>query len=441
MAVAYPVWILVSFAGIPLVLLSIRLWRFLENNFHVCQHYRVPKFDDNRQENPLYRRVAAYISSLSSLEDSDYANIISSASKRKNDRFSLQIDDSRTVRDSFLGAPLFWSKNSNESFVLRVRRRDRRRILRPYLNHVECTAEEIHNRRDLRFFSRSGDRQWRSHPFSHPATLDSLAVDVDLKNSVRADLETFLKSRSYYHRLGRVWKRSYLLHGPSGTEKSSFAAAIARFLRYDLYDLDLSSGFNGCDFRDLLLQTNTQSVIIFENFDRHLASVNISGILNLTEGLFSCFGEERVMVFTMSGSNDCMDAAALRADVHIHLPLCDFSSFRIMAGSYLGLKDHKLFHRMEEIVDDGVNLSQAEIGEILISNRSSTARALKAIISASQARKKVESVTSLEEQPESGSERGGGTLKEIKKLYGLIKLRSGSRKEGGSASAVSGRQI
>ena len=147
-----------------------------------------------------------------------------------------------------------------------------------------------------------------------------------------------------------------------------------------------------------------------------------------------------MMVFTMSGSNDCMDAAALRADVHIHLPLCDFSSFRIMAGSYLGLKDHKLFHRMEEIVDDGVNLSQAEIGEIMISNRSSTARAIKAVISAAQERKKGESETSLEEQPESGSERGG-TLKEIKKLYGLVKLRSGSRKEGGSASALSGRQI
>ena len=36
-------------------------------------------------------------------------------------------------------------------------------------------------------------------------------MDAELKNKVKSDLDQFLKSKQYYHRLGRVWKRSYLL--------------------------------------------------------------------------------------------------------------------------------------------------------------------------------------------------------------------------------------
>jgi SpoVK/Ycf46/Vps4 family AAA+-type ATPase len=50
-------------------------------------------------------------------------------------------------------------------------------------------------------------------------------MDPDLKALVRADLESFLKGRAYYHRLGRIWRRSYLLYGAPGTGKSTFAEA------------------------------------------------------------------------------------------------------------------------------------------------------------------------------------------------------------------------
>ncbi|KAI4980419.1 hypothetical protein ZWY2020_020904 [Hordeum vulgare] len=78
-------------------------------------------------------------------------------------------------------------------------------------------------------------------------------MDPDLKARVRADLESFAKGRAYYHRLGRVWRRSYMLHGPPDTNKSTFAAAMARFLGYDLYDVDLSRA--DVDLRTLLMRT------------------------------------------------------------------------------------------------------------------------------------------------------------------------------------------
>ncbi|TVU38850.1 hypothetical protein EJB05_12243 [Eragrostis curvula] len=81
---------------------------------------------------------------------------------------------------------------------------------------------------------------WRCINHHHPATFDKLAMDPDLKRSVIADLDRFLKRKDYYRRIGKASKRGYLLYGPPGTGKSSLVAAMANYLRFSLYDLDLS---------------------------------------------------------------------------------------------------------------------------------------------------------------------------------------------------------
>nr|POF01427.1 aaa-atpase [Quercus suber] len=85
-----------------------------------------------------------------------------------------------------------------------------------------------------------GNGEWRSVPFTHPSTFKTISMEEDLKNKVKSDLESFLKGKQYYHHLGRVWRRSFLLYGPSWTGKSSFVAAMANFLSYDVYDIDVS---------------------------------------------------------------------------------------------------------------------------------------------------------------------------------------------------------
>ncbi|CAA6666886.1 unnamed protein product [Spirodela intermedia] len=366
--------------------LAARRWRELEDRLHSYQHYKIPRYNENLQENPLYRKAVAYVSSLPSLEDSDYANIFSATAGPKKlaggDHLSLRLDAGRSMRDSFLGARISWTNVSDAALVLRVRREDKRRVLRPYLNHVESVADELEQaRREVRLYTNctgegAGESHpWRSVPFAHPSTLETIAMDTDLKNRIRSDLEAFLKNKAYYHRLGRVWKRSYLLYGAPGTGKSSFVAAMAKFLSYDVYDLDLARVADGADLKAMLLRTNPRSVIVVEDIDRFM------------DGIFSCCGEERVMVFTMNGRKEEVDPAVLRPgrlDVHIHFPLCDFTAFKTLAGSYLGLKDHKLYPQVEEIFQAGASLSHAEIGEILIANRGSPSRALKTVISALQ---------------------------------------------------------
>ena len=431
---------------------------WMEDRVHVHQFFKVPELNENFQENQFYRKVKTYVNSLASMEDSDFTNLFTG--KKSND-IVLCLDDNQTVHDEFLGARMSWTnevgkgngKGCSRTFVLKIKKKDKRRILRPYIQHIHTVSDEIEQRwREVKLymntqFDHQINGRWRSIPFSHPSTLDTIAMDSDLKNKVKSDLESFLKSKQYYHRLGRVWKRSYLLYGPSGTGKSSFVAAMAKFLSYDVYDVDLSRVSDNSDLKMLLLQTTNKSIIVIEDLDRFMAekstAVSLSGILNFMDGIVnSCCGDEKVLVFTMN-TKEQIDPAILRPgriDVHIHFPLCDFNSFKCMANTYLGLKDHKLFPQVEEVFQSGATLSAAEIGEIMIANRGSPSRALKSVITALQAngdarasakvagRRMNESASAAEESGELGGFKDSSPpVRELRKLYGLLRLKSSNK--------------
>ena len=445
----YSIWFLALVLGF--VAIALKKWR-IGDWFQAYQLFKVPEFNENMQENYLYRRVSVYINSLVALEDSDFTNLLSG---KKANEIVLAMDPNQTVHDTFLGARVSWTNahaNSCRTFVLKIRKRDKRRILRPYLQHIHTVFDEFEQRKkEVSLYMNGTDGRWRSVPFSHPSTLETIAMDSDLKNRVKSDLESFLKSKQYYHRLGRVWKRSFLLYGPSGTGKSSFVAAMAKFLCYDVYDVDLSRVSDDSDLKQLLLQTRTKSVIVVEDLDRFVVgkttTLTFSGVLNFMDGLLnSCCGDERVMVFTMN-TKDHIDPAMLRpgrVDVHIFFPLCDFSAFKTLANSYLGVKDHKLFPQLEEIFQSGATLSPAEIGEIMIVNRSSPSRALKSVITALQINGDSRSAAkigrrSVDKPPRPSDEAGDHsgllcresvhTVREFRNLYGFLRLKS-NRKSG-----------
>ncbi|XP_030924684.1 AAA-ATPase At2g46620-like [Quercus lobata] len=178
-----------------------------------------------------------------------------------------------------------------------------------------------------------GNRRWRSVPFTHPLTFENISMEEDLKNKVKFDLESFLKGKQYYHRLGRVWRHNFLLYSPSGTGKSSFVAAMANFLSYDVYDINVSKVSKDSDLNSLLLGTMSRSIIVIKDFDRFLMekprTKNLSMIMKFMDGILnSCITEERLMVFTMNSKEYLLiDTTILRSgqiDVHIHFPLCKF---------------------------------------------------------------------------------------------------------------------
>ncbi|CAL5048009.1 unnamed protein product [Urochloa decumbens] len=222
---------------------------------------------------------------------------------------------------------------------------------------------------------------WSSHPFVHPSTFDTLAIDPALRDGIRADLLRFVRRREYYARAGRSWKHGYLLHGPPGTGKTSLIAAIAHLLEFDIYDLELTAVGSNSDLRRLLASTRHKSLIIVEDIDCSLGlfdrttrtspstshdadsndpgtphpvgmlpppfpfpthagreKISLSGVLNFVDGLWSSCVGERLIVFT-TNHVDRLDPALLRPgrmDRKIELGYCKGHALRVLARNYLG---------------------------------------------------------------------------------------------------------
>lgn len=165
------------------------------------------------------------------------------------------------VEDKFKGVKVWWSmtasndsapkkepprgregkKKSKVEFVLKMHKKDKQFVMTEYLDHVVAEAKEFkRQQKELKLFSNKHSRWSSSFTFKHPSTFETLAMNPELKAAVKADLDRFRHSEDYFRRVGRAWKRGYLLYGPPGTGKSSMIAAMANYLKYDVYDLELT---------------------------------------------------------------------------------------------------------------------------------------------------------------------------------------------------------
>ncbi|KAH0688790.1 hypothetical protein KY285_015944 [Solanum tuberosum] len=52
-------------------------------------------------------------------------------------------------------------------------------------------------------------------------------------------------------------------------------------------------------------------------------------------------------------------------DVHIHMAYCPPCGFKLLAANYLGIKDHKFFNEIEELIDIA-NVTPVEVAEQLL---------------------------------------------------------------------------
>ncbi|XP_055810491.1 AAA-ATPase At3g50940-like [Solanum dulcamara] len=324
---------------------------------------------------------------------------ISKAEKEK--KFSVNISKDEKMIDTFEGVELIWELKIVESqktncdggylslenveqiwYELSFLRSHKEMVLKTYLPFVLERSKSIKEEKKVIKLSPLG-YGYESVNLDHPSTFDTLAMDPEEKKKVMDDLERFVRRRDYYRRVGKAWKRGYLLYGPPGTGKSSLIAAMANYLKFDIYDMELSSMGGNTDFRRMLVSTNNRSIIVIEDIDCTIqlhnrndgahnyndseSQVTLSGLLNFIDGLWSSCGDERIIVFT-TNFKERLDPALIRPgrmDMHIHMSYCTPSGFKILASNYLGLENHYKFHEIEELITE-VNVTPAEIAEELM---------------------------------------------------------------------------
>lgn len=385
---------------------------------------------DAAYNNDLFDSVQLYLSSRCFSS----AKVLKLSKPKNSTTLTFTMDAHQKIDDVFDGFRLRWSLHSVERktnsfgyvrshearfFELSFHRRYKDVVHRHYLPYVMEEAARIRfkNRERKLYTNRSAEdngRLWSSVPFSHPSSFDTVAIDPATKDDIVSDLKKFIRRKEFYSRVGRAWKRGYLLHGPPGTGKTSLIAAIANFLEFDIYDLELTAVTSNSQLRKLLIATSSKSVIVVEDIDCTLdlsernnrrgrkpekisggdrpegsegvvddpvssgngpspggggfSTVSLSGVLNFVDGLWSSCGGERLMIFT-TNHLEKLDPALLRPgrmDKHVHLTYCLFPAFKTLMRNYLYLEEHEAEAAVRELLP-AAEMTPADIAEVFMS--------------------------------------------------------------------------
>jgi hypothetical protein len=188
-------------------------------------------------------------------------------------------------------------------------------------------------------------------------------------------------------------------------------AAMANYLDYDVYDIELTSVRTNTDLRKLFIETTSKSIIVIEDIDCSLdltgkrkkkkkkaaaadgeskdggekkdgaeagkeeeekaeekssSKVTLSGVLNFIDGLWSACGGERIIVFT-TNHVEKLDPALIRRgrmDKHVEMSYCCYESFRFLAKVYLDVDAHPLFDAVAALLREA-DMTPADVAENL----------------------------------------------------------------------------
>lgn len=375
-----------------------------------------PQFAGQRMKsNEAYMAIQNYLTK----------NVASVARRLKADSIKdsrslvLSMDDLEEITDEYKGVKVRWLLNKDASktpsasmygatepsryYRLTFHRKHRELIVQSYVRHVLTEGKAIEStHRQRKLYTNDNDRfysRWSHVVFEHPATFETLAMDPDKKREIMNDLTKFTQRKDYYAKIGKAWKRGYLLYGPPGTGKSTMVSAMANFLNYDVYDLELTAVKDNTELRRLLIETSSKSIIVIEDIDCSLdltgqrrkegasggggedksplkkmthkeksgSEVTLSGLLNFIDGIWSACGGERLIVFT-TNHLDKLDPALIRRgrmDKHIEMSYCCYEAFKVLGRNYLNIDDHPLYKTIGPLFDK-TNMTPADVAENLM---------------------------------------------------------------------------
>ncbi|KAI3692177.1 hypothetical protein L6452_31986 [Arctium lappa] len=357
----------------------------------------------------------------------------------------LSMDDYEEVTDEFQNIKIWWTSSKNIPS---------QRALFSYRGEEEKRYYKLTCKREHREIV---TKVYLKHALDEGKAIAVRTRQRKLYTNNKREL-----SKDYYKKVGKSWKRGYLLYGPPGTGKSSMIAAMANFLEYDIYDLELTSVKDNTDLRKLLIDTSSKSIIVIEDIDCSLdltgqrkekkeegkeeedkekdpiakkakgekedkgSKVTLSGLLNFIDGLWSACGSERLIVFT-TNYVEKLDPALIRRgrmDKHIELSYCCYETFKVLARNYLDVESHELFPTIDRLLAE-TKITPADVAENLMpkSSEEDAKICLNNLIKSLEKAKEEARLKAVEEEGKKGEENGEKVqVKDAEEEASVIKI-------------------
>lgn len=408
-------------------------YRYTERTVKIFSPYNHISFEEYAggrfKRSEAYTTIETYLSEKISMKARGLkANFV-----KDGKSLVLGLADNEEVFDEFHGIKVWWKsskiptrsqtiswypgENDKRFYKLTFHSRHKNIITDSYLPHILDEGKQIAIRkRQRKLFTNIKEASgsygkstlWTHIEFNHPASFDTLAMEQTKKESIITDLQRFSNAKNYYKKIGKPWKRGYLLYGPPGTGKSTMVVSMANLLEYDIYDLELTAVKDNTQLRRLLIETSSKSIIVIEDIDCSLdltgqrsskkkeekdekeekseenvkedmkkkmkeegegqkSEVTLSGLLNFIDGIWSACGEERIIIFT-TNYVEKLDPALIRSgrmDMHIELSYCCFEAFKVLAWNYLDIDSHPLFGKIRCLLEE-TKMTPADVGENLM---------------------------------------------------------------------------
>jgi SpoVK/Ycf46/Vps4 family AAA+-type ATPase len=166
-------------------------------------------------------------------------------------------------------------------------------------------------------------------------TIYSKKVSKDLFD----DVEWFMTNEGWYKQRGISYKRSYLIHGPPGTGKTSVAKILANMYHLPIFVIDLQTITNNSDFTQLITEinylTDKRYIVSIEDMDRckmfsdryydDREQLSVQCFMNFLDGIVESHG--RICLFSANEIEMLQKHPAMfrpgRIDCQIEITHCD----------------------------------------------------------------------------------------------------------------------
>ena len=257
-----------------------------------------------------------------------------------------------------------------------------------YLGRSHRVFEEIleDNKRDKdnnKFtVSEFKNNEWRPISEHDKRGLDLLALNPEIKNFFKCEIEYFKNNKDTYVKLGLPYKTTMLLHGKPGTGKTSIIRAIASDFDLNVCTININN-HSDQSFSDALSTAPKNSIILIEDFDSsssvkdravtkkdgdslddiRASFLTLTGILNSLDGVCSLDGN---IVFMTTNHLEQIDPAVYRSgrvDHVVELPKIDQKT----------VKDYfcRLYDGIEESVTEFKEMKACEINSVVFKSKES----------------------------------------------------------------------